>query len=364
MFISQRESQRFITKCCSGENLICRLAVINFRAAIKKNLANFMVSMFSRKMQSWISAVVDFINIGTAHQQKINSCDVFLPDGVMKRAKSLCDWFINLKFCAIFKFRFSFQTLLHDFDRDSLTLAPQANKILSSSNDTMRMMESARARCSGFVVHSEGIAILRPESISGGRLLSFSRSGSIKGGSSSSSKLTKISIKTFRRVLRINSRKMDKRWTVSSSRKRKQDWRSWRSWWIAGRRSRKSREAFSKEGQGKQHRVNIYAFFHCFFDMNFPHFIFGQGTKWRRESLHSFALIIQLHSTCIYIDASICSRRFSFFWARNETRSMERFSQVFHNAIFPQITLRGCEKFEAEVWWHFRTKWSQNKLMQ
>lgn len=53
----------------------------------------------------------------------------------------------------------------------SRTFAPQASKIRSSSNDTIRMIESARARCKGFVEHSEGMAMVLPAEKRGGKLL-------------------------------------------------------------------------------------------------------------------------------------------------------------------------------------------------
>lgn len=55
------------------------------------------------------------------------------------------------------------------------------------------MIESASARCKGFAVHSEGMAMFRPEGIRIGRILALSSfRGLANGGSSPSNKKKSI----------------------------------------------------------------------------------------------------------------------------------------------------------------------------
>lgn len=86
MFISQSESQRFIAQRGSWEDLVGWLAVIDLGSATQKDLHDLEVSVFGCKVDCGVSTVVNLIDLGAAHQQQINRCDIFLPNGVVECA--------------------------------------------------------------------------------------------------------------------------------------------------------------------------------------------------------------------------------------------------------------------------------------
>lgn len=51
MFVSQCESERLVAQCSPRKNFVCRLSIVDFCAAVKKNLTDLEISVLGSEVQ-------------------------------------------------------------------------------------------------------------------------------------------------------------------------------------------------------------------------------------------------------------------------------------------------------------------------